>query len=631
MHPKVKKRVIINEPAGYIDEILLATDQTFDGKAFVKRLGNTPGVYRMLDVAGKVLYVGKARDLKKRVGSYFNRSGLTPKTRVLIAHTCNMEVTLTHTENEALILENNLIKEYQPRYNVLFRDDKSYPYIFMSTKHSYPRLTFHRGGRSKEGRYFGPYPGVGAVRETLNLLQKVFQVRQCEDSFFSNRSRPCLQYQIKRCTAPCVGHISQSNYAQSVKHTMMFLEGKSQQVTEQLAMRMEQASHRLDFEGAARYRDQISSLRHIQERQHVDIDQRDIDVVTSAIKSGVASVQLIFFRDGRHLGDKTFFPKVPGDANAAEVLSAFLPQYYLGRAIPSELILGHEIEDKELLSDAFAEHAGHKVHLATNVRGERRRLLDMANVNIEQALNRRLSSRGAMRQRLESLKEVFNLDELPSRMECFDISHTMGEATVASCVVFDQEGARKSDYRRFNIEGITGGDDYAAMNQAIQRRYKKLRQGDGKIPDILFIDGGKGQLHEAQKVLEELQISDVMLIGIAKGPERKAGAETLFVGGDETPIELPSDSSALHLIQQIRDEAHRFAITGHRARRAKTRRTSPLEGVEGIGPKRRRALLQHFGGIQGIERAGVEDLSSVSGISHDLAKRLYSLFHPDNY
>jgi len=631
MHPKVKKRVIINEPAGYIDEILLATDQTFDGKAFVKRLGNTPGVYRMLDVAGKVLYVGKARDLKKRVGSYFNRSGLTPKTRVLITHTCNMEVTVTHTENEALILENNLIKEYQPRYNVLFRDDKSYPYIFMSTKHSYPRLTFHRGGRSKEGRYFGPYPGVGAVRETLNLLQKVFQVRQCEDSFFSNRSRPCLQYQIKRCTAPCVGHISQSNYAQSVKHTMMFLEGKSQQVTEQLAMRMEQASHRLDFEGAARYRDQISSLRHIQERQHVDIDQRDIDVVTSAIKSGVASVQLIFFRDGRHLGDKTFFPKVPGDANAAEVLSAFLPQYYLGRAIPSELILGHEIEDKELLSDAFAEHAGHKVHLATNVRGERRRLLDMANVNIEQALNRRLSSRGAMRQRLESLKEVFNLDELPSRMECFDISHTMGEATVASCVVFDQEGARKSDYRRFNIEGITGGDDYAAMNQAIQRRYKKLRQGDGKIPDILFIDGGKGQLHEAQKVLEELQISDVMLIGIAKGPERKAGAETLFVGGDETPIELPSDSSALHLIQQIRDEAHRFAITGHRAQRAKTRRTSPLEGVEGIGPKRRRALLQHFGGIQGIERAGVEDLSSVSGISHDLAKRLYSLFHPDNY
>jgi len=631
MHPKVKKRVIINEPAGYIDEILLATDQTFDGKAFVKRLGNTPGVYRMLDVAGKVLYVGKARDLKKRVGSYFNRSGLTPKTRVLITHTCNMEVTVTHTENEALILENNLIKEYQPRYNVLFRDDKSYPYIFMSTKHSYPRLTFHRGGRSKEGRYFGPYPGVGAVRETLNLLQKVFQVRQCEDSFFSNRSRPCLQYQIKRCTAPCVGHISQSNYAQSVKHTMMFLEGKSQQVTEQLAMRMEQASHRLDFEGAARYRDQISSLRHIQERQHVDIDQRDIDVVTSAIKSGVASVQLIFFRDGRHLGDKTFFPKVPGDANAAEVLSAFLPQYYLGRAIPSELILGHEIEDKELLSDAFAEHAGHKVHLATSVRGERRRLLDMANVNIEQALNRRLSSRGAMRQRLESLKEVFNLDELPSRMECFDISHTMGEATVASCVVFDQEGARKSDYRRFNIEGITGGDDYAAMNQAIQRRYKKLRQGDGKIPDILFIDGGKGQLHEAQKVLEELQISDVMLIGIAKGPERKAGAETLFVGGDETPIELPSDSSALHLIQQIRDEAHRFAITGHRAQRAKTRRTSPLEGVEGIGPKRRRALLQHFGGIQGIERAGVEDLSSVSGISHDLAKRLYSLFHPDNY
>jgi len=631
MHPKVKKRVVVNEPAGSLSEALEDVEQGFDGKAFVKRLGNTPGVYRMLDVTGKVLYVGKAGDLKKRVGSYFNRSGLAPKTRVLITHTSNMEVTVTRTENEALILENNLIKEFRPRYNVLFRDDKSYPYIFVSTKHSYPRLTFHRGGRNKDGRYFGPYPGAGAVRETLNLLQKVFQVRQCDDSFFSNRSRPCLQYQIKRCTAPCVEHISQSDYAQSVKHTMMFLEGKSQQVTEQLAMRMEQASHRLDFENAARYRDQITSLRHIQERQHVDIDQGNVDVVTSAIKSGIACVQLIFFRDGRHLGDKTFFPKAPSDANAADVLSAFLPQYYLGRAIPTELILGHDINVKELLCDAFSEHAGYKVHLATNVRGERRRLLDMANVNIEQALNRRLSSSGEMRQRLEALKEAFDLDELPQRMECFDISHTMGEATVASCVVFDQEGPRKSDYRRFNIEGITGGDDYAAMNQAIQRRYKKLRQGEGKIPDILFIDGGKGQLHEAQKVLEELQVSDVILIGIAKGPERKAGAETMFVAGDETPIELAPDSSASHLIQQIRDEAHRFAITGHRARRAKTRNTSPLEGVEGIGPKRRRALLRHFGGIQGIEKAGVEDLSSVPGISRDLAQRLYSLFHPDNY
>ncbi len=635
MHPKVKKRVVINVPVnestGPTEEPRSVDHLKFDGKVFVSRLGNTPGVYRMLDAAGKVLYVGKARDLKKRVGSYFNRSGLAPKTRALISHTCDMEVTVTHTENEALILENNLIKEYRPRYNVLFRDDKSYPYIYVSTKHSYPRLTFHRGGRSKEGRYFGPYPGAGAVRETLNLLQKIFQVRQCEDSFFSNRSRPCLQYQIKRCTAPCVKHISQNDYAQSVKHTMMFLEGKSQQVTEQLAMRMEQASHRLDFEDAARYRDQIASLRHIQERQHVDVDQKNIDVVTSAVKNGVACVQLIFFRDGRHLGDKTFFPKAPSDANAADVLSAFLPQYYLGRAIPSELILGQEISDKALLSEAFAEHAGYKVHLATSVRGDRRRLLDMAKVNIEQALNRRLSSSGEMRQRLEALRDAFCLEDLPSRMECFDISHTMGEATVASCVVFDQDGPRKSDYRRFNIEGITGGDDYAAMNQAIQRRYKKLRQGEGKIPDILFIDGGKGQLHEAQKVLEELQVSNVVLIGIAKGPERKAGAETMFLAGDKTPIELPPDSPASHLIQQIRDEAHRFAITGHRARRAKARNTSPLEGVEGIGPKRRRALLQHFGGIQGIERAGVEDLSLVPGISRDLAKRLYNLFHPDNY
>lgn len=634
MHPNIKKRVVINEPADPAVSTEQTSDHPFDGKAFVKQLGNTPGVYRMLDAQGKVLYVGKARDLKKRVASYFNRS-VAPKTRALISQTVNMEVTVTHTENEALILENNLIKEFRPRYNVLFRDDKSYPYIFVSTKHPYPRLTFHRGGRNKEGRYFGPYPGAGAVRETLNLLQKVFQVRQCDDSFFSNRSRPCLQYQIKRCTAPCVDYISKNEYSQAVKHTTMFLEGKSQQVTEQLAMRMEQASHRLDYESAARYRDQITSLRHIQERQHVDINQRNVDVVSSALKNGIACVQIIFFRDGRHLGDKTFFPKAPSDALASDVLSAFLPQYYLGRAIPSELILGHDIEDKQLLAEAFSEHAGHKVHLATNVRGERKSLLDMANVNIEQALNRRLSSSGEMRQRFEALKDVFQLDEPPQRMECFDISHTMGEATVASCVVFDQEGPRKSDYRRFNIEGITGGDDYAAMNQAIQRRYKKLKQGteqtgENKIPDILFIDGGKGQLHEAQKVLEELQIDELTLIGVAKGPERKAGAETLFVGSKDVAIELPSDSPASHLIQQIRDEAHRFAITGHRARRAKARSRSPLEGVEGVGPKRRRMLLQHFGGLQGIERAGIEDLSSVPGISRDLAQRIYSRFHPDN-
>ncbi len=633
MHPKIKKRVVISEPVDSVSEPNADSIAKFDGKTFVTRLGNTPGVYRMLDVNGKVLYVGKARDLKKRVGSYFNRSGLSPKTRALIAQTANMEVTVTHTENEALILENNLIKEFHPRYNVLFRDDKSYPYIYVSTKHAYPRLTFHRGGRSKDGRYFGPYPGAGAVRETLNLLQKVFQVRQCDDSFFSNRSRPCLQYQIKRCTAPCVDYISKNDYSQSVKHTMMFLEGKSQQVTEQLAMRMEQASHRLDFENAARYRDQIASLRHIQEKQHVDIDQRNVDVICSAVRNGVACVQLIFFRDGRHLGDKTFFPKAPSDAEAAEILSAFLPQYYLGRTIPSELILGHDIADKSLLAEAFAERAGYKVHIATNVRGERKSLLEMVKLNVEQALNRRLSSSAEVRQRVEALREVFNLDELPQRMECFDISHTMGEATVASCVVFDHDGPRKSDYRRFNIEGITGGDDYAAMNQAIQRRYKKLKQSENRennLPDILFIDGGKGQLHEAQKVLEELQITNLFIVSIAKGPERKAGAETMFVMGDEKPIELASDSPASHLIQQIRDEAHRFAITGHRARRAKARNQSLLESVEGIGPKRRRVLLQHFGGIQGIEKAGVSDLSAVPGISRDLAQRIYSQFHPEN-
>ena len=631
MHPKIKQRVVIPEAIEPTSGGQPAQDSGFDGKAFVKRLGNTPGVYRMLDAEGKVLYVGKARDLKKRVDSYFNRSALAPKTQALIAQTHHMEVTVTHTENEALILENNLIKEFRPRYNVLFRDDKSYPYIFVSTAHGYPRLGFHRGGRAKENRYFGPYPSAGAVRETLNLLQKVFQLRQCEDSFFNNRSRPCLQHQIKRCSAPCVGYISRADYAQSVKHAVMFLEGKSQQLTEQLVMRMEQAAHRLDYEGAARYRDQIASLRHVQEKQHVDLDRRDVDVVTSAIKGGIACIHIIYFRDGRHLGDKTFFPQAPADADAAAVLSAFLPQYYLGRAIPAELILGHEIDDSELLAQTFSEQAGHKVHLATRVRAERRRLLDMASVNIELALNRRLSSAGEMQQRLEAVKEAFQLDEVPQRMECVDISHTMGEATVASCVVFNGDGPCKTDYRRFNIEGVTGGDDYAAIHQAIQRRYKKLKQGEGKIPDILFIDGGKGQLREAQQVLEELQVNGVMLIGIAKGPERKAGAETLFVAGAEAPIALAADSPALHLIQQIRDEAHRFAIGGHRARRAKARTTSPLEGIEGIGAKRRRALLQHFGGIQGVGRAGTDDLAKVPGISRDLAQRIYKVFHSDNH
>jgi excinuclease ABC subunit C len=598
----------------------------FDSAAFLKNLTSRPGVYRMLDDTGTVIYVGKAKNLKKRVSSYFRKTGLTAKTQVMVAQIAAIETTVTHTENEALILENNLIKELMPRYNILLRDDKSYPYLFISGD-SFPRLSLHRGAKRKVGKYFGPYPSAGAVRESLNLLQKLFPVRQCEDSYYHNRSRPCLQYQIKRCTAPCVGYISEQDYKKDVEHTIMFLEGKNQQVMDDLSRDMEAASQRLDFEQAAAIRDKIVALRRIQERQYVSSAQGEFDVLAAIVRDGMAVVEVCFIRGGRNLGSKSFFPKGSSDSSPEELLEAFIPQYYLGKNVPAEVLLSHQPADMTLLEEVLHSDSGHKVSLRLPKRGQGVRWMRMAMTNADISLTHRLSSRSNLLQRFEALQDALDLEELPKRIECFDISHTRGEKTVASCVVFGLEGAIKADYRKFNIEGITGGDDYAAMNQALSRRFTRLQKGEGKRPDLLLIDGGKGQIKEAREVLAELNLSDLPILGIAKGPERRPGEETLFLVGRDGEVTLPADSPALHLLQQVRDEAHRFAITGHRQRRAKARKTSTLEQIEGLGPKRRQKLLQQFGGLQEVQRAGVEDLSKVDGISQSLAQKIYDVFH----
>jgi excinuclease ABC subunit C len=606
----------------------------FDPKAFLKTLPGKPGVYRMLDAADTVIYVGKASNLKKRVSSYFQKNLTSPKTQVLVSRICRIEVTVTHTENEALLLENNLIKSLKPRYNVLYRDDKSYPFIHLSDQ-AFPRLGFHRGAQRAKGRYFGPYPSAGAVRETLNLLQKLFPVRQCEDSFYNNRSRPCLQYQIKRCTAPCVGLVTEEHYQEDVRHAVMFLEGKSSVVNDELVRRMEQAAAALDYENAARYRDQIASLRRVQEKQYISADTGDLDVVAAAIERGLGCVQVFTIRGGRNLGNRTYYPKLEAGPletdDVTTLLDSFMPQYYLraGRPVPTEILLSHAVSEPGLLERVLSEESGHKVVLSHRLRGQRARWVKLALHNAQQALTMRLNSQSSLLQRFEALQEALNLDEMPKRLECFDISHTMGEATVASCVVFDTNGPLKADYRRFNIKDITPGDDYAAMYQALSRRYRRLRDGEGKLPDILLIDGGKGQVRQAEEVMAELQISGVLLLGIAKGPERKPGLETLHLSGQEAEIILPADSIALHLIQHIRDEAHRFAITGHRQRRQRSRTTSPLEAIPGLGPKRRQLLLKQFGGLQEVARAGVEDLARVNGISPKLAQQIYDTFHAD--
>lgn len=605
------------------------TDDSFDAKAFLKTLTSRPGVYRMLNAAGDVIYVGKACDLSVRVSSYFARTVLAPKTRAMVAHIANIEITVTNTDSEALLLENNLIKALKPRYNILLRDDKSYPHIFLSAG-DFPRMTFHRGAKRAEGRYFGPFPSSGAIRETLNTLQKLFKVRQCDESFFKNRSRPCLQHQIKRCTAPCVGLLSQSAYAEDIRHAVMFLEGKNTQVIDELVKQMEQASTDLEYELAGQYRDQIAKLRRTQERQYINSDAGDVDVIAAAVRGGVGCVQVFYIRGGRNLGNKTFFPKHINDAGVLDILSAFLPQYYLGRKVPAEILVNQAMDDSALLEAVLCEQSGHKVVISYNVRAERARWVDMAETNVQDALSRQLLNKAGMLQRFEALQDALKLEDMPQRLECFDISHTLGEATVASCVVFDQDGPLKTDYRRFNIEGITGGDDYAALEQALTRRYTRLKKGEGKMPDILFVDGGKGQVSTVVRVLEELQINDVLLVGIAKGPDRKPGLESLFLSASKQAIILPANSSALHLIQQIRDEAHRFAITGHRQRRAKARTQSALETIPGVGAKRRRDLLNQFGGWQEVARAGVDDLSKIKGISRELAQRIYDAFHVEN-
>lgn len=605
----------------------------------LRNIPNQPGVYKMINANGEVIYVGKAANLKKRVSSYFKQHGQDIKTLALVTHIDHIDTIITHTEGEALLLENNLIKSLKPRYNILYRDDKSYPYIFISINEAFPRLAFHRGAQRAKGRYFGPYPSAGAVRETLQLLQKLFPVRQCEDSFFNNRSRPCLQYQIKRCTAPCVGLVSESQYKDEVRHAILFLEGRSNDLITELVSRMDAASAKLEFEHAASVRDQISSLRRVQEKQYINQAEGDCDIIAAAAERGVGCIQVFTIRGGRNLGNKTFFPKCGTGDDSQSLLDAFLPQYYLrsnnslSRDIPTLILLSEAIENEPLLQTLLTQLAGHELQLTHSSRGQRRKWLTMAMQNAHATLQAHLLSHSTLLQRFAALQEALDVDEMPEHIECFDISHTMGEATVASCVVFNRYGPLRADYRRFNITDVTPGDDYAAMEQALLRRYRKLEQGEGKIPDIIFIDGGKGQLHRAQAVLNELQLGYIMLLGIAKGPTRRPGQETLILAGrlsdQEREFILPADSMALHLIQQIRDEAHRFAISGHRQRRQKARTHSVLEDISGLGPKRRQQLLRHFGGLQEIARAGVDDLSSVPGIDAPLAQRIYATFHED--
>jgi excinuclease ABC subunit C len=601
----------------------------FDHESFLTSLTTRPGVYQMYDSSQKLLYVGKARNLKNRVGSYFRASGLTEKTMALVARIQEIQVTVTSTEVDALLLEHNLIKSHQPPYNILLRDDKSYPYIFLSSQDAYPRVSLHRGAKRRKGQYFGPYPSAGAVRESLHFLQKVFKMRQCEDSYFSNRSRPCLQYQIGRCTAPCVGLVTEEEYAEQVENTTLFLRGKSQQLMVSLADDMEQAAAILEYEKAAVLRDQLSQLQQVQASQGIEGVTGDLDIVAAAVAGGRCCVQVLFVRGARVLGSKTYYPPLRLQETPAEVISAFIPQYYLGgaRTIPAELLVNAAPEDAATLAEALTVAAERKVNLRSKVRNARARWLQLALQTAETNLAAHLSGRQSLLERMQALQELLGLAELPERMECFDISHSSGEATVASCVVFDQNGPRKSDYRRFNIEGITGGDDYAAMQQALERRYKRLKSGEAPLPDILFIDGGKGQVSQAMSVLSDLQISGVEVIGVAKGTTRKAGFETLLNGATGHERQLNVDNPALHLIQQIRDEAHRFAITGHRARRDKARKRSTLEDIAGVGAKRRRELLRHFGSAQGVENANIEELKKVSGISATMAQQIYDHLH----
>jgi excinuclease ABC subunit C len=605
------------------------SEQTpFEIKSFLRSLTHRPGVYRMLDAKHKVLYVGKARDLKKRVSSYFHRSQTAPKTVAMMEQVARVEVTVVNTEAEALVLEYSLIKQHKPRFNVLLRDDKSYPYIYASTDHEFPRLKFHRGPRRGKGRYFGPYPSTRAVRQTINELQKLFLIRNCEDSFFSNRTRPCLQYQIKRCTAPCVRIVDAAQYRKDIDAAILFLEGRDKSVVNTFVKRMEAASAEQDYEQAARFRDQIARLKEVAAKQLViRSDRKDLDILGFASNGAMHCVTVMFIRNGSVIGSRDYFPKLPGETDKAKLLNGFVTQYYLGRDAPSEIVLDTEIADAMVLQEELTTRAGHKVAIRNRVRGDRARWLDMARMNAEQGLGLKVASNATIRRQFAELGRMLGLEESPQRIECFDVSHTSGEAAVASCVVFNTAGPMKSDYRRFNVSPESAGDDYAAMAEALRRRYERVKKGEVAMPDVLFVDGGKGQLAEAMKVLEKLQLDWMTVVAVAKGRARRAGAERLFRPGSDTPMQLPPDSPALLLIQQIRDEAHRFAITGHRQRRAKARKKSTLEEIPGLGPKKRRELLRQFGGLQGIVGAGIDDLIKVRGISRKLAETIYNELH----
>ncbi|MDX2464350.1 MAG: excinuclease ABC subunit UvrC [Porticoccus sp.] len=608
---------------------------SFDAKPFLKQLTQRPGIYQMFGENGDILYVGKAKNLRKRVGSYFRNTGLSPKTQALVSRIANIDVTVTQTEVEALLLEQNLIKQNRPPFNILLRDDKSYPYIFLSDRDTYPQLAFHRGNKRRKGSYFGPFPSVNAVRESMGFLQKTFRVRQCEDSFFKNRSRPCLQYQIDRCTGPCVELISPDDYQRDVRYTQMFLEGKSDSLVRELERNMDAASKQLDFERAATVRDQISALRRIQAEQVIESGTGNIDVLAASQEGEQGCVQVLYIRQGRILGSRSFYPRVPLATSPGEILAHFVPQYYLREGakgdFPKEIIVNHKLEEGELLVSAISTVAGHNLVLKCRGRSTRRKWVELAEKTADQNLKSRVASKQNVQKKFEALQSLLGLDEPPGRLECFDISHSSGEATVASCVVFDTSGPLKSDYRRFNIKNITAGDDYAAMEQALTRRYTRLQKGEGLLPDVLLIDGGKGQLRKAVSVLSELGVVGVKIVGVAKGKTRKAGFETLILfcpdDASNSEIVLETQSSALLLIQQIRDEAHRFAITGHRQRRDKKRRASSLEGIEGVGPKRRRELLRFFGGVKEVERASVAELMRVPNINKKVAETIYSTLH----
>lgn len=602
-----------------------------DVKAFLTSVTTEPGVYQMLGENGKVLYVGKASNLKKRLSSYFSSSQKDTKTSALLKHIKDIHVTITRTENEALLLECNLIKKHRPHYNVLFRDDKSYPYILITDDDPYPCIDFYRGNRKHGGNYFGPYPHVTAVRETIYLIQKLFGLRLRNDRYYPERTRPCLQYQIGLCSGTCAGLLSKEEYAQDVRRAILFLQGKNQQVLADLNEQMEQAAAKLQYELAAKFRNQLIKLREIQARQYVSGAQGDVDVLGFASAGGRSCVQLLVIRSGRILGSRAYFPDDPKHSTGEEILTAFIEHHYLDdnktvEEIPKEIILSLPIPSRQLLANALTEQRQRKVVLSDKLRGDRKKWLTMANISAKQSIATHLFNKTNMQERLVALQTLLHRETLPARIECFDISHNMGEATVAACVVFNSEGAVKSDYRRFNITNITPGDDIAAMHQALTRRYKRMQTQEAILPDMVLIDGGPTQLAAAKQALMELSIHTVQLIGVSKGITRKAGFETLHIEG-RAPLQVAPDSLALHLIQQIRDEAHRFAITGHRQRRDKKRTTSTLESIPGIGIKRRRELLRYFGGIQAINRASLEELAKVPGVSQALAQRIFAALH----